>query len=172
MHASELPIESHESAAARRARAVRAPLKSKGISLLFAAGCLALGACATPPLVPYSADTPPLALVPASQAQVRDERGRFRDIYCSVLEARGQDVPDHRSCEDALTRVGSEPARTGRPVDLGNAIVRGRPCASSVRRSITARSSTSEAGTSKRVRVSCHGARGTRGAAGRAAVIR
>ena len=121
MHASELAIESHESATARCPRTVRAPLKSKGISLLFAAGCLALGACATPPLVPYSTDTPPLALVPASQAQVRDERGRFREIYCSVLETRGQDVPDHRSCEDALTRVGSEPARTGRPVDLGPA---------------------------------------------------
>jgi hypothetical protein len=35
-----------------------------------------------------------------------------------VLEAR-RDVPDHRPCEDALSRIGSEPAGTGRPVDLG-----------------------------------------------------
>ena len=76
-------------------------------------------ACATKPLVPYSVDTPPLALVPASQAGVQDKRGRFREIYCAVLEARERDVPDYRPCEDALNRIGSEPAGTGKPVDLG-----------------------------------------------------
>ena len=80
----------------------------------------ALGACATKPLVPYSLDTPPLALVPASQAGVQDKRGRFREIYCTVLKARERDIPDYRPCEDALTRIGNEPAGTGRPVDLGS----------------------------------------------------
>ncbi|MGO4325906.1 hypothetical protein AB4Z48_01015 [Cupriavidus sp. 2TAF22] len=83
------------------------------------AACLALGACAGQPLTPYSADTPPLALVPAAQAGVRDGRARFREIYCAVLQARGAAVPDARPCDDALTRVGDEPAGTGRPVDLG-----------------------------------------------------
>jgi hypothetical protein len=83
-----------------------------------AAATLALAACGSKPLVPYSLDTPPLILVPASQAGVQDRRGRFREIYCAVLEAR-RDVPDHRPCEDALNRVGSEPAGTGRPVELG-----------------------------------------------------
>ena len=69
--------------------------------------------------MPYSVDTPPLALVPASQAGVQDKRARFREIYCAVLEARERDVPDYRPCEDALSRVGNEPAGTGRPVDLG-----------------------------------------------------
>jgi hypothetical protein len=83
------------------------------------AAVTALCACGTKPLIPYSPDTPPLALVPASQAGVEDKRGRFREIYCAVLKARQHDVPDHRPCEDALSRIGSEPAGTGRPVDLG-----------------------------------------------------
>jgi len=87
--------------------------------LTVIAAALALGACAAKPLLPYSADTPPLALVPAAQAGVQDKRGRFREIYCAVLEARKVDVPDYRPCGDALTRIGSEPPGTGRPVDLG-----------------------------------------------------
>ncbi|TDG06683.1 hypothetical protein E1N52_19490 [Paraburkholderia guartelaensis] len=78
-----------------------------------------LVACATKPLTPYSTDTPPLALVPASQAGVVDKRGRFREVYCAVLAARGPALPDYRPCEDALTRVGNEPDGTGKPVDLG-----------------------------------------------------
>src|SRR4026207_1347 len=84
------------------------------------AASLALAACAQNPLIPYSADTPPLALVPAAQAGVQDKRGRFREIYCAVLEARERDVPDYRPCEDALSRIGSEPAGSERPVDLGS----------------------------------------------------
>jgi dienelactone hydrolase len=114
-----LIIDSHEAIAARRFRTVRASLERSGISILIVVGCLALGACAPMPLIPYSVDTPPLALVPASQAGVQDKRGRFREIYCSVLQTRGHDIPDNRPCEDALTHIGSEPAGTGKPVDLG-----------------------------------------------------
>ena len=77
-----------------------------------------LTACGSEPLVPYSTDTPPLALVPATLAGVGDRRGRFREIYCAVLEAR-HTVSDYRPCDEALTRVGIEPAGTGQPVDLG-----------------------------------------------------
>jgi hypothetical protein len=77
-----------------------------------------LSACA-PPLVPYSVDTPPLVLVPASVAGVQDKRGRFREIFCQVLEARGSGLPDYRPCDEALTRVGAEPAGTGEGVELG-----------------------------------------------------
>ena len=80
---------------------------------------LALAACAQKPLIPYSADTPPLALVPAALAGVQDKRARFREIYCAVLTARQSEVPDHRSCDEALNRIGTEPAGSGRPVDLG-----------------------------------------------------
>ena len=80
---------------------------------------LALAACAQKPLIPYSADTPPLALVPAALAGVQDKRARFREIYCAVLTARQSEVPDHRSCDEALNRIGTEPAGSGGPVDLG-----------------------------------------------------
>jgi hypothetical protein len=86
--------------------------------LITAGVCLVLAACGSAPLVPYSTDTPPLVLAPAAQAGVVDKRARFREIYCAVLEAR-QGLPDHRGCEEALTRVGEEPPGTGRPVDLG-----------------------------------------------------
>ncbi len=69
------------------------------VASLAMAVTVALGACApAPPLMPYSTDTPPLVLAPASEAGVQDQRARFREIYCAVLQAR-RDVPDHRPCE-------------------------------------------------------------------------
>jgi hypothetical protein len=50
---------------------------------------------------------------------VQDKRGRFREIYCAVLQARAGEVPDYRPCDDALTRLGTEPAGSGQPVPLG-----------------------------------------------------
>ena len=92
---------------------------SRARPLLAVAACLALAACASAPMQPYTADTPPLALVPARLAGVTDQRARFREIYCAVLESHGRDLPDYRPCEKALTVVGAEPEPTGRPVDLG-----------------------------------------------------
>ena len=76
--------------------------------------------CASKPLLPYSVESPPLVLLPVNDAGVEDKRGRFREIYCAVLEAHGHDLPDYRACDDALTRVGAEPGGSGRPVDLGS----------------------------------------------------
>lgn len=78
-----------------------------------------LDGCAQQPLRPSTADTTPLVLLPAVEAGIRDGRARFRDIYCAVLEARKNELPDYRPCDEALTRVGPEPARTGMAVDLG-----------------------------------------------------
>jgi pimeloyl-ACP methyl ester carboxylesterase len=69
--------------------------------------------------VPYTADTPPLILVPAGMAGVTDHRARFREIYCAVLDSHGRDLPDYRTCDQALTRVGKEPEPTMKPVELG-----------------------------------------------------
>ena len=77
------------------------------------------GGCASKPLIPYSTETAPLVLLPINDTDVQDKRGRFREIYCTVLEVHGRDLPDNRPCDEALTRVGAEPAGSGRPVDLG-----------------------------------------------------
>src|SRR3974390_964397 len=94
-------------------------LNTRKLCLGALGSCAALCACSSPPLSPFTRDNPPLVLAPAEQAGVKDERARFREIFCAVLQARGQTLPDYRPCEDALTRVGVEPAATGRRVDLG-----------------------------------------------------
>ncbi|WP_246217008.1 hypothetical protein [Paraburkholderia panacisoli] len=118
MPASNPVSERQDGVAPRAVKHARASANARA-SFAALASCLALVACATKPLVPYTTDTPPLMLVPASYAGVQDKRARFREIYCAVLEAHGRALPDYRPCESALTRVGTEPAGTGAPVALG-----------------------------------------------------
>src|SRR4051812_24587886 len=89
--------------------------------LCVATLALSLGGwgCASKPLIPYSADTAPLVLLPIGDAGIQDKRGRFREIYCTVLKEHGHDLPDYRPCDEALTRVGAEPSGSGLPVPLG-----------------------------------------------------
>jgi len=88
---------------------------------LLIAVSIALGGCASKPLMPYSTETTPMMLVPAIQSIEQDKRGRFREIFCAVLEAQADSLPDYRPCEEALTTVGTEPPGTGKPVSLGQA---------------------------------------------------
>jgi len=81
--------------------------------------CLLIAGCASQPTVPWTADFELLEALPPRLGEVRDDRGRFREIFCTVLEEHGKDMPDYRSCEEALTRVGTEPPGSGQPVDLG-----------------------------------------------------
>ena len=90
------------------------------LNVLSLAVLLLLTACAGKPLNPWTVDSPPLALVPVADAGVDDQRGRFREIICEVLESRGAEWPDYRPCEEALTRVADEPAGTGEPVQMGS----------------------------------------------------
>ena len=89
------------------------------LAVVAVVSSLFISACATAPLEPYSEVNPPLVLVPLSQAGVVDKRARFREIFCTILETRGQTLPDFRPCDDALTRVGDEPQATGESVVLG-----------------------------------------------------
>jgi hypothetical protein len=81
--------------------------------------CVLLSGCAGKPLQPFSVDTEPLILVPATAAGVVDERARFREIFCAVLAEHGPSLPDFRSCDEALTRLGAEATGSGAPVYLG-----------------------------------------------------
>jgi len=91
-------------------------------ALLFTAPLL-LTACASRPLEPYTTDSVPLVLLPAERAGIVDQRGRFREISCAVLEARKEQTADYRSCEDALVRLGEEPPGTGAEVNLGGSLL-------------------------------------------------
>lgn len=86
------------------------------LALVFAVGAAA--GCYRPPLVPFSLDTPPLILAPASLAGVTDGRGRFREIYCAIRADHGRSLPDDRPCDEALVRLAGEPEGTGQPVAL------------------------------------------------------
>lgn len=89
------------------------------LGVVLASATVGLAACASKPLIPYSTDSPALVLLPAAQGGISDKRGRFREVYCAVLEAHGHNLPDYRACDEALTRIGNEPAGSGAAVDLG-----------------------------------------------------
>jgi hypothetical protein len=80
---------------------------------------LILTACAGKPLNPWTTESPPYVLVPVADAGVDDQRGRFREIFCEVLESRGEDWPDYMPCDTALTLVADEPPGTGEPANMG-----------------------------------------------------
>lgn len=89
---------------------------------LTLAGCfLLLAGCAGQPLLPYSLETPPLALVPAAAAGIEDGRGRFREIYCAIQRDHGASLPCDRPCEEVVLRLEGEPPPASKPVALGQA---------------------------------------------------
>ena len=81
---------------------------------------LVLSACAGSPEQPKTEEAQTTADAHAAQRGLVDDRGRFREIYCAVLEEGGSKLPDYRSCAEALTSDGIEEGATGAPVDLGN----------------------------------------------------
>ncbi len=85
---------------------------------LFLAATTLLVSCGGKPLIPFSLETPPLILTPASMAGVQDFRGRFREIYCAIREDHGQQFPADRPCEEVLWQLSDEPEPTGQPVSL------------------------------------------------------
>ena len=93
----------------------------KKVPLVFFLTCCGvfLAGCSAAPLQPFSRNTAPLMLAPAIQAEDQDRRGRFREIFCAVLDRHQGNDPGHPACDQALATVGDEPPGRDRPVFLG-----------------------------------------------------
>jgi triacylglycerol esterase/lipase EstA (alpha/beta hydrolase family) len=90
------------------------------IRLWLAGVFLLMSACAgKPPAQPTMEQTEADVQAYISSEEVTDDRGRFREIFCAVLEDHGRDLPDYRSCEKALRTTGAELGATGEAVPLG-----------------------------------------------------
>lgn len=86
----------------------------------LAGAFLLMSACAgQPPAQPTMEETEADVQAYISSEKVTDDRGRFREIFCAVLEDHGRDLPDYRPCEKALRTTGAELGATGEPVPLG-----------------------------------------------------
>jgi hypothetical protein len=77
-----------------------------------------MAACTAAPLVPLTESSAPLVLLPVGQRPVMDQRGRFREIACAVLNKSDPGSPDYRPCDSTLVRVGVEPEGASEPVSL------------------------------------------------------
>lgn len=81
---------------------------------------LLTSACAgNPPAQPTMEETQAEVQAYIASEKVTDDRGRFREIFCAVLEDHGRDLPDYRSCDEALRTTGAELGATGKAVPLG-----------------------------------------------------
>lgn len=93
----------------------RADLASRFAAFLLA---FLIAGCAGRPPIPYSDVVAPHVLRPLALSDVKDMRGRFRDVYCKVRERYGRSLPDDRMCDEALHRLPGEPASDGIELDL------------------------------------------------------
>ena len=76
-------------------------------------------ACASHGKDPHTADTEPVTISSITDNSADDGRGRFRQIFCTVLDDHGSTLPDYIPCQEALRRVGEEPPGLDVPVKLG-----------------------------------------------------
>lgn len=82
---------------------------------------LVISACAAKPVAPFTRTIHPLVLDTDSAGGLRDQRGRFREIACAVMNKIAAESPGELTCDEALTRVGEEGGASGEPVKLGHA---------------------------------------------------
>ena len=76
-----------------------------------------LAACSSAPATPPIDTERDLNKVIAAQ-NLTDERGRFREYLCAVLDEHGRDQPDFRYCDQALRTLGPEAGGTGEPIPM------------------------------------------------------
>lgn len=88
-------------------------MTSWAVNLCFAAIPFLAGCAAVP--LQQRLQAPPLATVPLKVAGIKDERARFRQIFCSLNHRIGANFPDRRDCENALVRLGGEGGEHGEP---------------------------------------------------------
>lgn len=89
-------------------------------SMLAAGFATAVVACAgTLPEQPSMDQTQSEVQAYIDSEKVIDDRGRFAEIFCAVMEDHGRDLPDYRPCEQALRSTGREQGATGQPVPMG-----------------------------------------------------
>jgi hypothetical protein len=81
-------------------------IASIGLFLPMLSGCAGS-------LLSYSLDTPAVALSPVASTNIRDQRARFRDVFCDTLRRDGLDEPG--ACSRLLHQLSDEPsiARSG-----------------------------------------------------------
>ncbi len=92
-------------------------MKLIGFNIALLTGLLVACAGTAPEQPPVEQTIAEVQTYIASE-DVTDGRGRFREIFCAVLEAHGRELPDYRPCEEALRRTGPEMSATGAPVSL------------------------------------------------------
>ena len=66
---------------------------------------VALGGCATEPIITYESDSPAMVLSTAGAAGISDGRARFREIFCERFRAIGPPENGKPSCGDYLHRL-------------------------------------------------------------------
>ncbi len=89
--------------------------------ILLLATLLLAGCAGTPPKQPTQAETDADVEAYIASEHVDDDRGRFREFFCAVLEERGEQLPDYRPCTEALRNLREEAGVTGEPIPLGQA---------------------------------------------------
>lgn len=87
-----------------------------GVAAVLITGLL--GGCSSVQQLPEQ-DTVADLQVALADNRVTDDRGRFREVFCQVMEAHGRDLPDYRPCEESIRGVGDEAGATGAEVGLG-----------------------------------------------------
>ncbi|WP_222424453.1 hypothetical protein [Ruegeria atlantica] len=94
-------------------------LRSLQVSNIVAISVIAtLSSCSAPTTRQFVVEASAIDKVPDSLVAVEDGRGRFREIFCGVLDSRQSELPDYQDCDVALTHVEDEKGGSGAPVDL------------------------------------------------------